>query len=270
MDISIVIPTYKEIDDPIQDAKYKIQRLASKLGNKTQFELIYVFDGVLTHSIIKQKMIRLQSANIPNVKILYNTYNKGKGFGLVKGMAHAEGKHIGFLDYGREINPDVIADQYDKLTKYGYDIAIADKYHKDSKFKSSIFRKIISSGFVFVSYLFVGLKFGDTQTGAKLFKREVVTTILPKLTIRGYAIDVELLKASLDNGFNKVISTPVELHKNLDSGINPRTIIKVSYQMAIDTAYVGYLSRFRNAYKKYNNRSTISIKTILAEISTTA
>jgi len=38
-----------------------------------------------------------------------------------------------------------------------------------------------------------GLPFKDTQCGAKVMKKSVVDSVLPKIMLRGYEFDVELL-----------------------------------------------------------------------------
>jgi len=47
-----------------------------------------------------------------------------------------------------------------------------------------------------------GLRVKDTQCGAKLFKREVVKSVLPELKLSGFEFDVELLWKIKRAGFN--------------------------------------------------------------------
>ena len=54
-------------------------------------------------------------------------------------------------------------------------------------------REIISKVFnILVNTLF-RLKITDTQCGSKIFKKEVIDTILPKIKTKGFEIDIEIL-----------------------------------------------------------------------------
>jgi hypothetical protein len=67
-----------------------------------------------------------------------------------------------------------------------------------------------------LAWLLFGIKYADFQCGAKLFKRELIQTIVDKLTVAQWAFDVELLYlCKKHNAYIKEI--PTIWHDQADS-----------------------------------------------------
>ena len=66
-----------------------------------------------------------------------------------------------------------------------------------------------------VSTLFrVGVR--DTQTGCKVFRRDVLAELLPRLHECGYAIDLELFVAARRAGITDFVGAPVDIGGRLN------------------------------------------------------
>ena len=66
----------------------------------------------------------------------------------------------------------------------------------------------------------------DTQAGIKLFRREVLEQVFPKVLVKRYAFDIELLANATRLGYT-IAEAPVELNHNCHSEINLRAIWRI-------------------------------------------
>lgn len=186
MFLSIVFAAYNE--------EKRIKRTLSEYCAYFSFaEIIVVCNGCKdnTVSVVEQLMKRFH-----NIKLLVFPEMLGKGGAIIEGLKVARGKIIGFSDADGAYPPS----EFEKLLrkiKGGYPVVIASRRIKKGKGRKesgeSLERSIASRLFnIFVNNLFY-LQLTDTQAGAKVFKREVIKRVLPKLKCRGYEFDVELL-----------------------------------------------------------------------------
>ena len=76
----------------------------------------------------------------------------------------------------------------------------------------------------------------DTQTGLKLFRREVLESVLPRLAVKQFAFDLELLVVARHLGFTRIGEAPIELAYQFSSTISPRAVYKILW----DTAAIFY------------------------------
>jgi len=100
---------------------------------------------------------------------------------------------IGFIDADNSLEPTEFAKLVENITNT--DVTIASRYLPDSVLtdRESHLRVVASLLFRYLVKILFGLKVVDTQCGGKLFKRSVVSEILPKLQIDDMTIDVEIL-----------------------------------------------------------------------------
>lgn len=193
--VSIVIPAYNE--------QNRIARTLEAYGQYTKqhslsWEIIVVLNGCTdnTEKIVNQYITR--HANISYII----TSNKGKGIAIREGFLWAlKNNHslcIGFVDADCAIVPE----EFDLLCKQildckNKDVVIGSRYMPESKVVRPIYknlgRKIIYQPLL---YLLFGFNFYDIQCGAKVFKRSVISSIIPYLTTVGWSIDPEILYVS--------------------------------------------------------------------------
>ena len=89
------------------------------------------------------------------------------------------------------------------------------------------------------------LKIQDTQVGIKLFKKKVLERIMPKIAIKRFAFDLELLV--LANKYNfKIIDAPVIIRYKFGSTINLFAV----FWMLLDTAAIFYRLKILRYYDK--------------------
>lgn len=253
--LSIIVPAYRQEKTIVKD----IKRIEKELKNlKCRYEIIVVVDGMVDRTY--KKLLPLRS---PKVKIVAYDKNQGKGHAIRYGMLHAKGDVIGFLDAGMELNPKSLAILLSDFQKNKADIVIGSKRHPLSKVKYPFKRRVIS----YFSQKFIKLLFGlevtDTQVGMKFFKRSVIKKVLPRLLVKQFAFDVEILSVAHYLGYTKIYEAPIELKHNFKGSIISQSMIKFIYNTLWDTCAVFYRLKIIHYYdrkKKFRSKSLPSFK----------
>jgi len=185
--ISLVIPAYNE-EKRIGGTLTDYQAFAEQ--NYSDYELLVVCDGCTDRT---PEIVKEFCRQDPHIKLLEFPHKLGKGGGILEGFRVARGDVIGFVDADGAVSPE----EFDKLVKAldGVDCSIASRHMATSKIlaKQSLMRRAASRGFNLLVRMMFGLPFKDTQCGAKVMKKSIVDSVLPKIMLRGYEFDVELL-----------------------------------------------------------------------------
>jgi len=185
--ISLIIPAYNE-EKRIGGTLTDYQAFARQ--NYDDYEMFVVCDGCTDRT---PKIVKEFCRQNPRIKLLEFPRKLGKGGGVLKGFTAAGSDVIGFVDADGAVSPE----EFDKLVKAldGADCAIASRHIMTSKIlaKQSLMRRVASRGFNLLVRMMFGLLFKDTQCGAKVMKKSVIDSVLPKIMLRGYEFDVELL-----------------------------------------------------------------------------
>ncbi|MFC1753737.1 hypothetical protein ACFL96_10160 [Thermoproteota archaeon] len=128
------------------------------------------------------------------------------------------------------------------------DVVIGSKRHPNSILDYPLQRKIISSVYFFLIKLMFGLPIQDTQTGLKLFKSEVLRKVFPKIVVRAFAYDLEILVNAHRLGY-KIAEAPVRINSQRKfSRIRIRDIVDTW----IDTMAIFYRMYILKYYDKIN------------------
>jgi glycosyltransferase involved in cell wall biosynthesis len=220
--LSVVVPAYREADT-IAEA---LTRLLSVLnGLARPYEVIVVSDGNTDGT---EEIVR--GLGLPNVQVLHYDQNQGKGYALRHGVQHSEGDLIAFIDADLDIHPEGIARFVEILESKGIDAVVASKIHPDSKVNYPAFRRVQSRVFRLLVELLFRLDVSDTQTGLKLFRREVLDTCLPRVTTSGFAFDLELLVLANDAGF-RVVEGPLEIDYKFSTTTGGAAVVEMLRDM---------------------------------------
>jgi hypothetical protein len=81
-------------------------------------------------------------------------------------------------------------------------------------------RKATSAGFAFGVRRLLGLRYRDTQCGAKCLRRDAAERILPRVEARDLLFDVELLLAARETG-QRVVEVPTVWIDQEGSRVDP-------------------------------------------------
>ncbi|MCL4416691.1 MAG: glycosyltransferase [Actinobacteria bacterium] len=216
-------------------------------------ELICVVDGKVDRTFEKASKF---AENYRNVKVIGYSTNRGKGHAIRFGMAESRGDIIAFIDAGMDINPNGLSMLLEHFEWYNADIIVGSKRHPVSKVDYPWQRRILSMGYQFLVWLFFGLEVRDTQVGMKFFKREVLEKILPRLLVKRFAFDVEILAVANYLGFNRIFEAPIDITLRFGgtSTITSQKFLRTVLAMLVDTLAVFYRLRILKYYSDENKR----------------
>jgi murein DD-endopeptidase MepM/ murein hydrolase activator NlpD len=175
-------------------------------------------------------------------------YGHLSSFYVAERQKVAKGDIIGFIDAGMDINPKGISMLLEHFYWYDADIVVGSKLHPVSKVNYPNSRRILSRGYRFLTRVLFGFKVRDTQVGLKLFKRDVVKKVLPKLLVKKYAFDIEFLAVAYRKGFTRIYEAPVEITFNNASNITSKSFWRIVGRMVWDTAAVFYRLKILHYY----------------------
>jgi len=244
--ISVIMPAYKQEETIEKDLLY-LKSVMDQL--RYEYEIIVVVDGTSDKTFENAKKIKSKKIMVTGYK-----HNHGKGFAIRYGMTHAKGYIVGFIDAGMDLNPNGISMLLEHFEWYKADIVVGSKWHPVSKVIYPFRRKVLSLGYGFIVRLLFGLKVRDTQLGLKLFRKEVLEKVLPRLLVKKYAIDIELLAVADRLGFKRIYEAPIELDwKDVNSSIS-KNLIHSAWNMFIDTLGVFYRLKIIKYYDDSSRR----------------
>ena len=206
--VSIILPTYKRE----KIIKKIVESVTNVMDNsRWDYEIIIVVDGFLDNTYKVAKSIK-------NKKVSVHGYenNWGKGYAVRYGMARADGDYILFMDASLKLNPKGITMLLEHMEWYNADIIVASKRHPASRVEYTKIRRIYSAGYQLLNFFLFRLRVRDTQVGLKVYRREVLERVLPRMLVKQYAFDIELLAIARYLGFRKIYEAPVELEFTAD------------------------------------------------------
>ncbi len=245
--LTLVVPAYKQ-KKTITRHLLKLDKVLKDMG--LPYEIICVVDGMMDRTYAKAKKI-----SSPHIRVFSYEVNRGKGHAVRFGLARAKGQVTGFID-ANGIKPQSVQMIYQHHLWYNSDIIIGSKRHPVSKVKYPLQRRIVSWFYQkFVKLLF-GLDVKDTQVGLKLFKREVLAKVLPRLLIKEFAFDIEILAVANYLGFKKIYEAPVELELSAQkeiSSIYSQGFWRTVLMMLKDSLAVFYRLRILHYYDDSNS-----------------
>ena len=118
------------------------------------------------------------------------------------GLGQGRGRYLGFIDADGDIPAEQLVPLVAAIGSGDVDIVVGSKRHPGSDVVHGALRRIYSWGFQRLVLALFSLRVSDTQTGIKIFRREVLDAALPVTVEQSYAFDLELLVAAALRGFD--------------------------------------------------------------------
>lgn len=207
--LSVVIPAYNE--------ERRLPATLSSIyeyfaGQPFSVEVIVVDDGSADRTC---EVCRAY----PDLRVLRNERNYGKGYSVRRGMLAARGEYILFSD------ADLAAPIAESAKLLGAlqtsDVAIGSRGLPQSLVvRQSPARELLSQAFNRFVRLLTGLPYADTQCGFKAFRQEAAQLLFRYLRCHRFSFDVEVLLTARHLGL-RVVEVPIEWHERPGSRINP-------------------------------------------------
>ena len=235
VELSFVLPAYNE-GDSIENALDTLDRVVK--DSRLRYEIVVVDDGSIDSTRVKA--LNYASKN-GHVRVVAYDRNLGKGYAIKKGFTQATGDAVVFVDSDLEIDLERISSYVEALGRG--DVVVASKWHPESVVEIPFMRRILSRGFNVLVRLLTGVKLKDTQTGLKAIRRKAFESVFPRLAVKRYAFDVELLAVA--NLFDlRVVELPVNLR------MRALFSLKEAWQMFLDLLGISYRLRALRWYQR--------------------
>jgi glycosyltransferase involved in cell wall biosynthesis len=212
---SIIIPAYNE-SARICGTLEKILAFVRSQGWSA--EIIVVNDGSTDGTSL---IVQGYAARHPNLRIIENPGNRGKGYSVRNGMLHATGEILLFSDADLSTPIEDSTQLLDAIER-GADVAIGSRWLRTELQvqPQPLHRRIFGRAFNLALRLVLGLGYKDTQCGFKAFTRCAAQTIFPLQHIERWGFDPEILFLAMRVGF-RVEEVPVQWAHREGTHISP-------------------------------------------------
>lgn len=244
--ISVVMPAYNEARHIVSNLLETVNTLAAA---EYDFEIILVDDGSPDGTYLEAA--KLLSSHPELVRVVHYAENQGKGNALMCGSWFARGDYVVFLDADMDLHPSQLPTLLELLETLNADAVIGSKRHRLSKVNYPWQRRVYSAVYYALIRVMFGLPVKDTQTGLKVFKKEVLDRVFPRILVRRFAFDIEVLANAHRLGY-KIVDAPVTLEFQRKFGrIKWRDIRAI----VIDTLAIFYRMHVLHYYDRVDQRS---------------
>lgn len=238
--LSVVVPVYNLAGSIVQNVTVIRDRVA--VGVDGAIEVIVVSDGS-----VDRTDEALLEGRLDRVRLLHYDRNLGKGYAVKVGALEAKGRWVAYCDADLDLDPGLLPGYVAEAERDGLDFAIGSKRHPRSQVRYPRSRRVSSWLFQQVVRLLFRLQVKDTQTGLKVFRREIAEQVVPLLLVKRYAFDIELLAVARAFGFARLREMPVKLdYRFTGSGVRSRAVLAA----LVDTAAIFYRLRVLKTYQR--------------------
>ena len=169
-------------------------------------EVIVVNDGSTDTTAA---VVKAFAQRAPEIRLIENPGNRGKGYSVRAGMLAAQGEVALFTDADLS-SPIAEAERLFAAIDAGAAIAIGSRWLESGRQtqRQPLYRQFFGRCFNAVTRAVMRLPFADTQCGLKAFTREAAQAVFQLQTIERWGFDPEILFIALRLGF-RVVEVPV-------------------------------------------------------------
>jgi glycosyltransferase involved in cell wall biosynthesis len=180
--LSVVVPVYNEV--------YTLGEIVARIrASFIEKEIILVDDGSTDGT--RDLLARLEGQ--ADLRIFYHPENRGKGAALRTGFGHAQGDVVIVQDADLEYDPAEYPRLIQPIVEGAADVVFGSRFlpqgpHRVLYFWHSVANRLLTT----LSNMFTGLNLTDMETCYKVFRREVIESILPTLKENRFGIEAEV------------------------------------------------------------------------------
>ena len=212
---SIVVPAYNESARIGATLERILEHLREQ---KWAAEIVVVNDGSRDKTA---ETVGRFAADHPEVRLIENPGNQGKGYAVRNGMLNARGRVLLFTDADLS-SPIAEASKLFAALEQGADVAIGSRWLDPSlQFqRQSVKRQLMSRAFNLYARVLLNFSYRDTQCGFKAFTARAAEKIFPLQRIYRWGFDAEIVY--LAHRFKlKVAEVPVSWGHDERSKMHP-------------------------------------------------
>ena len=212
-----------------------------------QSEILVVSDGSKDETVSVVEGLKNQ---IPNLSVIANQENHGKGWVTKQGMLQATGdvrlfmdadnstkvdeigKFLPFFDPPINISSGSSAEASAKEDEQGFDVVIGSRRVDGAVIAThqGFFRDFLGGVFRFIVHTLVPVGVTDSQCGFKAFSVKAAEAIFPKQTIYRWAFDVEILELARRANL-KIKEVPITWVNDGESHVKFSGMVKMLFEI---------------------------------------
>lgn len=201
--LSIVIPAYNEA----ARIERTLQRVLDCVReHRWDAEVLVVDDGSTDETA---QIVRSYMERSPELHLVQNPGNRGKGYSVRNGLLQAAGEVVMFTDADLSA-PMEEAERLLSAIQEGADVAIGSRWLDRSRqtLHQPLYRRFFGRCFNGLTRAVMGLPYADTQCGFKAFRRAAAQVIFRLQRVERWGFDPEILFIARKLGF-KIVEVPV-------------------------------------------------------------
>lgn len=205
-DTLLVIPCYNE------EARLQTEYIHAFVNNYN-CKLMLVNDGSTDNTL---RTVETLADTAANIEYLHLPVNVGKAEAVRRAVMHLQNrtdiKYIGYFDadFSTPLTEAIVMRDFLERNPHFSVIYGSRVLRLGAKVVRSPLRHYLGRVFVTITYLFTKIKVYDSQCGAKLFRKEICSTLFGTTFVTRWLFDVEILKRLEQNNLlNKVYEYPV-------------------------------------------------------------
>ncbi|WP_282037641.1 response regulator [Saccharicrinis aurantiacus] len=233
--IGVVVPCYNEAERLLGG------EFADFGKYNTGYHICFVNDGSTDNTL--ELLEDLQRKNKDIISVLNLKKNGGKAEAVRQGILHLakdlELDYLGFLDADLSTNFEDFKDLVDTIQHSNYKIVSGSRIDRmGANISKESSRALISLTINAIIQAILGMKFKDTQCGAKVMDREVATNMFKTVFITRWLFDVEIfmrmkLFYGADRAKKMICEQPLKRWEHMDgSKLSMKDSIKIVGQLA--------------------------------------
>ena len=199
--ISIIIPAYNE--ESRLPASLRLIIAYLKRGGWPFAEILVVDDGSSDGTV---KIAEQARADYPDLQILRNPGNRGKGYAVRHGMLKCRGEWALYTDADLSTPIEQLETLWAAVERDGAQVAVGSRAldRRLIGVHQSFFRENVGRLFNLLMRVATSLPFHDTQCGFKLFETGAAREIFKRQLLDGLGFDVEVLFIGRRLGYREV------------------------------------------------------------------
>lgn len=179
--LSVVVPVYNEIKT-IEEVLRRVRHSGVKC------EIILIDDG----STDGTRELLAGWSEEPDLKIILQEKNQGKGAAIKTGFAHATGQIVIIQDADLEYDPQDYLRLLQPIVEDQADVVYGSRFSSRDRRVSRFWHQMGNRLITLLSNMITNLKLTDVETCYKVFRLEVIQRIAPTLQEKGFGIELEI------------------------------------------------------------------------------
>lgn len=212
--LSVIIPSYRESDRIGRTLLENDRYLRSK---DYDYEMIVITDGSPDNTA---EVVRNYALDIPNLRIIENKENHGKGYVVRQGLLEAKGELRLFMDADGSTSITHLDSFLPEVAK-GYDVIIGSRDLEESYIQvhQAKHKEIMGDMGNWLIRIVLGLwDYADTQCGFKILTARAAEAIASRMVVDRFGFDFELMILAKKMDF-KIRQLPVRWMNEAGSSV---------------------------------------------------